>query len=665
MGNSDEHISLNGHEYHVLKSLVPLLHMICANEKNDFDLVGHWFWIDSICINQADISERAAQVKLMTSIYRKAKRTLVWLAEGSEDTSLALDFLLMLREKRHELRQTVNKKRLKRVPSDLRDHPGWASLKRLLLRPWWRRVWTLQEFIIPERLRFYCGSKSISRSEFRQGTAALELCGPLKYMRENVWTTAWNRRRIIDWYQNEHHRDRIPLVSLMATCGDHGASDAHDRVWAVHGLARQEDKDMIGPPTYQDEVHTLYARLVKNFMETFGSLDIICFAQLFTNREDPSWPSWVPDWRVEVSRPSDVPLMVSQSANPALANLRPPKAKPPMVHPRLRNYRSNKKATASFTASGNRAGRVSFCENMKNLSCQGIRIDVIDGLGSSTHHYEIAAVSTSPVNTTKPQEENGETVKKAALFSVARSLVLNRQDKFLETGAPARQYLRELKLLSAACATDSSITRTDNADASDREPSADDSEDGGASITSSPASAPPLTPDSTFNDNVDKKVTATAAAAAAAPPWFAGWWKDNNRPELRIRGYTLEELCQAEEPGYDPDQVIRKTSKSFYARFRGTMKAIPRRLMVTEEGRVGIAPRQAEKGDLVCVLFGCNVPVILRPYPEGEAGGGGGGDASASSFAGKYQFVGECFVDGFMDGEALALGKNVEEFILR
>lgn len=648
-GYSDESISLNGHDHRVLDSLMPFLRMLCTNENQDFNLAEHWFWIDSICINQADISERAAQVKLMNKIYQKAQRTMVWLAEGSEDTHRALDFLCTLRERRQQLRQEV-KKRPKRVPPDLQNHPGWGSLERLLERPWWRRVWTLQEFLIPERLRFYCGAKSISRAEFRQGMGALELCGPLEeYIRDQVWMTAWNRRRIIDWYQDGHHRHRMPLVSLMAFCGDYGASDAKDRVWAVHGLARQEDRDMIGPPTYHGEVQGLYARLVKSFVDKYGSLDIICYSQLFA-RQDPRWPSWVPDWRVPLPRPSVVPLMVSQSASPQLANLRPPRPPRPPGPGRKPN-----REDASFRAGGKETMRVSFCESLTHLTCRGLRLDVIDGLGSSQNDYKIAAESTSPVNTMLPGElEEGEndTIRKTALYSVARALVLDRQDQHLETNAPARQFLRELKLLGLTCASNSSSSRND-ADAaasSDREPlNADESEDGSRPAPTSPSPSP-LPPPS------------------AVPAWFAAWWDLNNHPGLRIRGFTLEQLCQAAEPGFGPaaQRGIRKRSKSFYARFRGTMKAAPRRLLVTGAGRVGVAPRRAEKGDLVCVLFGCSVPVVLRPYSaQGDGGGDDGSAAAGEPSGGMYEFIGECFVDGFMDGEALALGKAVEEFTLR
>jgi hypothetical protein len=60
-----------------------------------------------------------------------------------------------------------------------------------------------------------------------------------------------------------------------------------------------------------------------------------------------------------------------------------------------------------------------------------------------------------------------------------------------------------------------------------------------------------------------------------------------------------------------------------------------------KEGRkpvVGLCPRQTKAGDLVCILFGCSVPVILRPANEEGT---------------SYKLIGECYVHGKMDGEAM------------
>ncbi|KAI0857780.1 HET-domain-containing protein [Xylaria cubensis] len=53
-------------------------------------------------------------------------------------------------------------------------------------------------------------------------------------------------------------------------------------------------------------------------------------------------------------------------------------------------------------------------------------------------------------------------------------------------------------------------------------------------------------------------------------------------------------------------------------------------------GYVGIAPPSAEVGDKICVLLGCDAPMLLRPLDSGE-----------------FLVVGECFVEGLSMGEAL------------
>jgi hypothetical protein len=57
---------------------------------------------------------------------------------------------------------------------------------------------------------------------------------------------------------------------------------------------------------------------------------------------------------------------------------------------------------------------------------------------------------------------------------------------------------------------------------------------------------------------------------------------------------------------------------------------------------LGLGPSDVMRGDIVCILFGCSVPVILREL-----------DRSRS----LHQLVGECFVHERMDGEAVAVAE--------
>jgi hypothetical protein len=63
-----------------------------------------------------------------------------------------------------------------------------------------------------------------------------------------------------------------------------------------------------------------------------------------------------------------------------------------------------------------------------------------------------------------------------------------------------------------------------------------------------------------------------------------------------------------------------------------------RKLFVSEDERwLGLAPMDAEVGDIIALLEGGPVPYILRPRVGEEAG--------------CYELIGDAYVHGLMDGE--------------
>lgn len=50
-------------------------------------------WVDALCINQEDVPERNAQVRIMHDIYSKAAGTMIWLGEGNETIARAFNSL--------------------------------------------------------------------------------------------------------------------------------------------------------------------------------------------------------------------------------------------------------------------------------------------------------------------------------------------------------------------------------------------------------------------------------------------------------------------------------------------------------------------------------------------------------------------------------------------
>ncbi|KAI7763653.1 hypothetical protein LZL87_014008 [Fusarium oxysporum] len=74
---------------------------------------------------------------------------------------------------------------------------------------------------------------------------------------------------------------------------------------------------------------------------------------------------------------------------------------------------------------------------------------------------------------------------------------------------------------------------------------------------------------------------------------------------------------------------------------------------VTENGYIGMVPQVSEVGDDICLVYGVDVPCILRFAGENDE----------ITKTRKYQLVGDAYIHGIMDGEALSCGKE-SDFIL-
>ena len=105
-------------------------------------------WADAICINQADVIERNEHVKDMREIYTHAKRVLVWLGEEGQARK-ALQFW----------------EDIKRATAASEAHilfeeheADWDACTDLFVnRPWWSRMWILQEVINDRDVDVYIG----------------------------------------------------------------------------------------------------------------------------------------------------------------------------------------------------------------------------------------------------------------------------------------------------------------------------------------------------------------------------------------------------------------------------------------------------------------------------------------------------------------------------
>jgi hypothetical protein len=96
----------------------------------------------------------------------------------------------------------------------------------------------------------------------------------------------------------------------------------------------------------------------------------------------------------------------------------------------------------------------------------------------------------------------------------------------------------------------------------------------------------------------------------------------------------------------DPGLVREHISVHYdHARRTGAVKCHSDCFFSTQRGLVGLCPYSSKPGDTIVILYGGSVPYVLRKHKSD-----GGGERGLED---KYEFVGECFVQGHMHGEAI------------
>jgi hypothetical protein len=126
--------------------------------------------VDSICINQKDSVDKSASILIMKEIYTAAQSVLVWLGphlDGSAELFQYLCSRLAAGASKLEYTQTSQRDSLEepRGHIDSMD-PLYEPLMKLLHRPYWKRTWIIQEIVLTQNIRIFCGDSSMPWEDF-------------------------------------------------------------------------------------------------------------------------------------------------------------------------------------------------------------------------------------------------------------------------------------------------------------------------------------------------------------------------------------------------------------------------------------------------------------------------------------------------------------------
>jgi hypothetical protein len=233
-------------------------------------------WIDAICINQEDLSERTHQVRMMDLIYSRASKVVVFFGEHTAGSRILFEELaaadkLMARDKKCN-----------------RPPPSWIvvdELEKLWSRPWFKRVWVIQEVCANPRVIFMCGSSTSSYQ------AMLHLyCG---YSHTKVTKFRWPY--VLDWIDEPRQDFATPQLSLWHRLHESReclATDPRDRVIAMKSLVKSGQSQLDHLVDYTRSVEHCFIQVAK-FLLPVLRLRMLTAIRHSHNKD---MPSWIPDW---------------------------------------------------------------------------------------------------------------------------------------------------------------------------------------------------------------------------------------------------------------------------------------------------------------------------------------------------------------------------------
>ena len=266
-------------------------------------------WVDALCINQKDVSERQSQVRLMGAVYGKAEHVLCWLGpfppDPDSDTKAkhTLSFLRRFNEKPQEFLKAAHQhlhfgEEVTETADDVALLDSWLGIKQLFDIEYFHRAWIIQEVGLAQHARFYWGSQStyLDWSEIATFCSFMDSKGAsiINHLGLKSWVA--NHINLV-WANDENGKPVHNFVEVLHWARVHRSTDPRDYIYALlsHASASVDGK-LIVQPNYRISTEEAYTDLTVNVIQRTSSLHILAFVDHHEEAGVLVLPSWVPDW---------------------------------------------------------------------------------------------------------------------------------------------------------------------------------------------------------------------------------------------------------------------------------------------------------------------------------------------------------------------------------
>lgn len=318
-------------------------------------------WVDALCIFQDDKLEKNQQVQVMGDIFRLATSTFIWLGEASENDQVVIDYLC----KQHNTEY-----------SDLKlEDLSIAALQHFFGRPWFHRLWILQEAVLSRKPVVHYGHLELPLSNVIRLSTDL-IFDNLGNHRGDVFTNCPLRHCMHEWdllQEVVHKRGGWPLIYALPMTEQMENTLFEDRVYALLGLATPEDRQSIEPDYFkplEDLQRELSAHLISSSvapLEALHSMGVRIGSEV---------PSWGRNWTVPASKAWFL-TNPSRRATDKRWSMLPEENKTRAGYEWL-NVEASKKPWAIKTSSKIGSPFVRFSEDLWTCAVRGVSVDYVD-----------------------------------------------------------------------------------------------------------------------------------------------------------------------------------------------------------------------------------------------------------------------------------------------
>jgi hypothetical protein len=267
---------------------------------------GRYFWIDADCIDQRNALEKAIQVPMMAEIYTPCEKSVAWLGSS---VRLIRKAIIAIPQLEVDLTDFLSASTLEHFSHDLGLEYEFRQIYRgieyLLNKPWFKRIWIVQEFVLPTNIEVLCGLDIIetgllytllNSQAFRK---FLEYTTPGFDNEESTLKTTINGFNIMSQLRATkskagHLWKGFAFSHVLFLLRAFSTSDPRDKVFGMLGMLEQFWRDNL-LPDYSIGVTDLYTIVWELFVNNgdpvgLGLLNLVCPTNTFLGL-----PSWCPN----------------------------------------------------------------------------------------------------------------------------------------------------------------------------------------------------------------------------------------------------------------------------------------------------------------------------------------------------------------------------------